>query len=276
MKKHNGKIGIFDSGLGGLTILGEVIARLPEREYVYLGDNLHAPYGDKTKEKIFAYTRSGVEWLFDAGVEIVVLACNTASANALRKIQQKVLPLKYPDKKVLGIIIPTAEEVNNFSQSGHIGVLATVATVDSGVFSREVKKYNPQIRMSAQSGGKLVELIESGGNEKKLAAEIKKVIGQLMAKDKLIDTIILGCTHYALIEKQIKKILPKKIKLVSQGEIVAIKLADYLKRHVEIRKKLSQRSAICFYTTADDAEVKKKMAQFFGKKVSIETVAYKI
>ncbi|MFZ2188094.1 MAG: glutamate racemase [Candidatus Moraniibacteriota bacterium] len=275
MKKKQGKIGIFDSGLGGLTILKEVIALMPNREYLYLGDNLRAPYGNRTQKKIFQYTLAGVEWLFERGAEIVILACNTASANALRKIQKDFLPAKYPGKKVLGIIIPTAEEAINFSKSGHIGVLATKATVASGTFEKEVKKYAPRIKISSQSGGKLVELIENGENKQKLGLEIEKIVHQLITKGKFIDAIILGCTHYALIEGQIRKILPKKIGVINQGNIVAMKLADYLKRHTEISQKLSSSSAVCFYTTANDGEIKKKMVQFYGKKIPIETVAYK-
>ena len=276
MKKHNGKIGIFDSGLGGLTILREVVRLMPNREYVYLGDNLRAPYGNRTQKKIFAYTLAGVEWLFQQGAEIVILACNTASANALRKIQQEVLPHKYPSKRVLGIIIPTAEEAIGFSKSGHVGVLATVATVLSGVFEKEVEKYSPEIKVSSQSGGKLVELIERNKNKKILQKEIENVTEKLISKDALIDAIILGCTHYALIKNEIKKIVPKNISVIEQGEIVAIKLSDYLKRHVEIRKRLSRISSVCFYTTADSDEVKKMMRQFYGKKISISTVSYKI
>jgi glutamate racemase len=275
-KKNDGKIGIFDSGLGGLTILRAVVSLMPDREYLYLGDNLRAPYGNKSQKEIFIHTRAGVEWLFGSGAEIVILACNTASANALRKIQQEVLPHKYPSKRVLGIIIPTAEEAVGFSKSGHIGVLATVATVLSGVFEKEVEKYSPEIKVSSQSGGKLVELIERNKNKKILQKEVKKVTDKLISKDVLIDAIVLGCTHYALIKNEIKKIVPKNISVIDQGEIVAIKLADYLKRHVEIRKRLSRISSVCFYTTADGDEVKKMMAQFYGKKIPVATVAYKI
>jgi glutamate racemase len=280
LKKHNGKIGIFDSGLGGLTVLREVVRLMPNREYVYLGDNLRAPYGNRTQKKIFAYTLAGVEWLFQQGAELVVLACNTASANALRKIQRTWLPRNYPGKRVLGIIIPTMEGAHQFSQSGHIGVLATVATVASKAFEKEAKKRavgrRKKIRIISQSGGKLVELIEHAQDAKKLRGEIKTVVRQLLIKDQLIDAVILGCTHYALIKKQIKKIVPKNISVIDQGEIVAIKLADYLKRHAEIRKRLSRQLAVCFYTTAQSDEVKKKMAQFYGEKISIATVAYKI
>lgn len=254
----------------------EVVRLLPQREYLYLGDNLRAPYGNRSEQKIFEYTLAGVEWLFGHGAEIVILACNTASANALRKIQREVLPLKYPSKRVLGIIIPTAEDIGQFSKAGHVGVLATVATVRSKTFEKEIKKCNSHIRIVCQSGGRLVELIENGGNEKLLQAEIEKVTRRLISKDKLIDAVILGCTHYALIKNQIKNSLPKDIGVIDQGEIVALKLADYLRRHKEIGKKLSKESAVCFYTTSDKVVVKKMMAQFYGKKISISTVSYKI
>ena len=276
LKKNAGKIGIFDSGLGGLTILREIIRLMPNREYLYLGDNLRAPYGEKTQAEIFRYTLAGAEWLFSRGAEIIILACNTASANALQKIQQEVLPFKYKNKRVLGIIVPTIESIDNFSKSGHIGVLATKATVASDVFEKETKKYWPKTQIISQSGGRLVALIEQNENEKELEVEIERVIGQLTRRDKYIDTVILGCTHYALIENQIKKALPENIGVVSQGEIVAIKLADYLNRHMELCQKLSAKHSIYFYTTSSDGKIKELMAQFYGVKISIKTVAYEI
>lgn len=274
MKNTDKKIGIFDSGLGGLTILKEIVKLIPNREYLYLGDNLRAPYGDRSEEDIFKYTLSGVKWLFDNGAELVVLACNTASANALRKIQQEFLTLKYKDKKVLGIIIPTMEEVGNFSKSGHIGLLATRATVTSGVFEKEMKKNSLESQMSCQSGGRLVELIEGNKNGDILSAEIEDVVGQLISKDELVDVIILGCTHYALIKDRIRKILPNNISMIEQGNIVAKKLLDYIARHSEINEKLSNQSAVFFYTTSDSDEVKKMMGQFYGANISVSTVNY--
>ena len=217
-----------------------------------------------------------MEWLFDSGTEIVILACNTASAGALRKIQQEILPFKYPDKRVLGIIIPTAEDATSFTRSGHIGVLATKATVISKVFEKEIGKHNPEVKIVCQSGGKLVELIESGENKDILLEEIKTVINALLLKDSLIDAVILGCTHYALIESQIRQVLPKNIKVVSQGGIIAVKLLDYINRHDAIREKLGNRSSVSFHTTSDNDDVKKKMVQFYGSNISISTVAYKI
>lgn len=276
MIKPSGKIGVFDSGLGGLAILKEMAGLMPEREYSYLGDNLRAPYGDKSQDKIFEHTLAGVEWLFADGAEIVVLACNTASANALRRIQCEVLPVKYPEKKVLGIIIPTVEVLGNSSRTGHIGVLATSATVESGVFEKEVGKYNSETRVVCQSGGQLAELIERDGASEALAAEIKNVTDRLIGRDKLIDTVILGCTHYALIAGQIRAALPPGIKAVGQGGIVAAKLRDYLDRHDEIRGKLKDGFSISFHTTSGKDEVKKLMARFYGQDIAVSSVEYRI
>ncbi len=267
-----GKIGVFDSGLGGLTILKEMIGRMPDREYVYLGDNLNTPYGNKSQEEIFRLTSAGVEWLFGQGAEIIVLACNTASANALRRIQQEILPQKYPEKRVLGIIIPTVEEADKFSQAGHVGILATRATVASGVFEAEMKKRNPTIQVVCQSGGDLAELIERDAKDGSLEEEITRVVERLIAEDDQIDTLVLGCTHYALIADKIADFLAGKVKIVTQGQLVAEKLDDYLERHSEIREKLSRESKVNFYTTSEDEQVKKLMIRFYGEKVSVETV----
>ena len=259
-----GKIGIFDSGLGGLTILKEVVKFLPNHEYIYLGDNVNAPYGEKPQDEIFKLTLAGVEWLFKNECEIVVLACNTASAKALRKIQQEILPLKYPTKRVLGIIIPTIEEISEFSDSMHIGILATQATVDSGIYEEEAeKRSDPKIKIIAESGGDLVNLIEQN-NTTALDAEIKRVTKNLLSKDTLIDTIVLACTHYALIKEDIQKAVPKNIKVVGQGALVAKKLLNYLQRHEEIRIKLSDKSSVNLYTTSENQQTKELMAKFYS------------
>jgi glutamate racemase len=275
-QNRHGKIGVFDSGLGGLTILKKAVSLMPNLEYLYLGDNLRAPYGNRSQEEIFSYTLAGVEWLFANGAEIVILACNTASACALRKIQQDILPSKYPSKRVLGIIIPTAEDATSFTESGHIGVLATKATVTSNVFEKEVRKYNSGVQIVCQSGGKLVEIIESDGNKNALLMEIKNVVNELLLKDDLIDVVILGCTHYALIEKQIRQALLKDINVISQGDIIAVKLLDYINRHDTIKEKLGNQSSVSFYTTSDNDDVKKKMVQFYGFNISISVVTCKI
>lgn len=272
MIKQAGGIGIFDSGLGGLNILKEVVKLMPDRKYVYLGDNLHAPYGDKSQEDIFRLTLAGVEWLFDNGAEIVILACNTASSNALRKIQREVLPTKYPDKRVLGIILPTVEEIEKFSKSGHIGVLATNATVASRIYEIEMEKQNPRIQIISQSGGTLTNLIEQDNDKTVLLAKIKEVTDKLISKDNLIDTIILGCTHYALIMEEIKQVLSNDINVVGQGGLVATKLSDYLNRHIKIKNRLSNLFSLHFYTTSDSEQVKQLMTRFYGKDIFISTI----
>ncbi len=271
MIKRTGKIGIFDSGLGGLTILKEVVKLMPCYEYIYLGDNQNTPYGNKSQDKIFNLTLAGVEWLFRNGAEIVVLACNTASANALRKIQREVLPVRYPDKRVLGIIIPTVEEIEKYSKTGHIGILATKATIESRIYEAEMKKQNPHIKIFSQSGGNLANLIELN-NKVEMLTEINSVVEELISKNNLIDTVVLGCTHYALIEEEIAQILPKHIHVVSQGELVAKKLKDYLTKHVEINIKLSNLFSLNFNTTSDSKHVQQLMTYFYGEKISISMV----
>ncbi|TRZ78409.1 glutamate racemase [bacterium] len=267
--KKIGKIGIFDSGLGGLTILKEVVKLMPYYEYIYLGDNKNTPYGDKTQNEIFKLTLAGVEWLFKNGSEIVILACNTSSANALSRIQQEILPIKYPDKKVLGIIIPTIEEIEKFSKSGHIGVLATKATVKSEIYEFEMQKYNSQIKIISQAGGNLANLIELNSNKSELLEEIKRVTSELIAKNDLIDTVILGCTHYALIAKEITQVLPKDIHIISQGEIIAVKLIDYLKRHTEIDSKLNNLFSLNVYTTSSSKHIQQLMTYFYGENIRV-------
>lgn len=218
-------------------------------------------------------TLAGVEWLFDKGAEIVILACNTASANALRKIQQEILPTKYPNKKVLGIIIPTVEEIEKYSKSGHIGILATKATVESRIYEIEMEKQNPQIKIISQAGGDLAKLIEHN-DEAGLAGEIKRVAGALLAKDDMIDAIVLGCTHYALVENEISQILPKHIRFIGQGKLIAAKLSDYLGRHLEISSRLCNASSVDFYTTSNNEQVKDLMKYFYGKNIIVSTVVF--
>lgn len=270
MKSTNVKIGFFDSGLGGLTILKEAVRQLPEYAYLYLGDNLNAPYGDKTAPEIFAHTLAGVEWLFAQEAKLVVLACNTASAVALRKIQQEILPIKYPNKKLLGIIIPTAEEAEKFSRTKHIGILATSMTVRSGVFEKELAKQNSAMQITCQAGGRLVEMIETDAGAEELEKEIRKTINELLNRDQKIDVIILGCTHYALIAEEIKKCLPATITIINEAPLVVAKLKAYLVNHPEVSCKISQNSAVALYSSSDDEKTKKLMQAFYGEKIEIK------
>lgn len=266
-------IGFFDSGLGGLTILKEVVKKLPQYSYIYLGDNARTPYGSRSGEVIYRFTCEGVEELFKRGAELVILACNTSSAAALRKIQQEFLPKNYPDKKTLGIIIPTAEEIGNMTKSREVGILATEATVNSGAYSSEINKINPGVKVYQQACPLFVPIIEAGEKDwKGLDLAIKKYLNELFLNSRKIDTIILGCTHYAIIEKKIKKYLPNGVKIVSQGQIVSEKIGDYLKRHPEIENKLSKGGERIFLTTENSERIKKLADLFYGEKINIEAI----
>ncbi len=266
---QNGTIGVFDSGLGGLTILKEFLKVLPEYDYLYLGDNERAPYGDRNQDEIFAFTKEGVEWLFSEGAGLVILACNTASSNALRRIQQEVLPKKYPEKKVLGIVIPTVEEMEKCSMTKHIGVLATQATVFSRVFEKEAAKRSAPVQVVTESGRDLARLIETNAPSDVLEKEIVDVVTRLVEKDEKIDTLVLGCTHYALIQEEIQRFVDPRIHVVGQGEIVAKSLQSYLERHTEIEKKLRKGGKVRICTTSGEDETKKMMRYFFGEDLDI-------
>jgi len=258
-------LGFFDSGLGGLTILKEVVKLLPQYSYIYLGDNARTPYGGRSQEVIYQFTTEGIRELFKRGAELVILACNTSSS-VLRRIQQEFLPRNFPNKRVLGIIIPTAEEAGNFSSSKNIGILATEATVNSLVYPKEINKIYPEIKVYQQACPLLVPIIEVGEIKwEGLDLLIQKYLKELFKKSKKIDTLILACTHYQIIKNKIKKYLPPKIRIISQGKIVAEKLKDYLKRHPEIEKKLSKNKKRIFLTTENSERVVKLAKLYFPK-----------
>ena len=245
--------------------------KMPEYDYVYLGDNARAPYGSRSFESVYEYTLECVKKLFDMGCELVVLACNTASAKALRTIQQKDLPTLAPDKRVLGVIRPTTELIGNYTKSNHIGVLATNGTVVSGSYPIEINKFFPNITVHQQACPMWVPLIENNEfNSPGADYFIQKNIDQLMRQSPEIDAVILGCTHYPLIEDKIKKQLPVSISVLSQGKIVADSLADYLFRHPEIAAKCSKGGSIHFYTTDTAEQFNKQAALFFGKEIKSE------
>lgn len=228
-------IGVFDSGYGGLTILNEFRRRLPEYDFLYLGDNARAPYGTRSFDIVFDFTRQAVEALFARGCHLVILACNTASAKALRSIQQTVLPHNYPGRRVLGVIRPTVEAVARFTSSGHVGLLATPGTVNSHSYALEIDKIHPGIVLTETGCPMWVPIVEAGEAQGSGADWfVKKYIDQTLASDPLIDTLLLGCTHYPLLLPKIKKFTPPGINIVPQGKIVADSLADYLSRHPEI------------------------------------------
>ena len=229
------KIGIFDSGVGGIIIGRAIREQLPQYDYLYFGDTLHMPYGEKTAEEIVAYTIQGVSYLWDHDCDLVIVACNTASAQAVRKIQQKFLPQHYPTKKVLGVIVPVIEDLGN---KKHIGILATCATVNSKSFTIEIQKLFPTIQVSEQMAPELATLIEDGNiAEAELMA--KKYLDILIEKN--IDTLVLGCTHYPLIRNFFEQeLIGKNITIISQDQIIPEKLTQYLTNHPEIESRLSR------------------------------------
>lgn len=269
-----GSIGIFDSGYGGLTILKEIEKQLPNYNFTYLGDNARAPYGTRSFESVYNYTLECVEWFFEQDCPLVILACNTASAKALRNIQQKVLPNKYPAKRVLGVIRPTTEIIGNFSKTKKLGILATNGTVNSNSYPIEISKFFPEIEVFQQACPMWVPLIENNEHLNQGADYfIQKDLEKLLNQNAHIDTILLGCTHYPLIQEKIKSFLPNTIQVVPQGEIVAKSLDSYLKRHSEIENALEKKSIINFFTTDSTDEFNKKATIFYNKSVNSQFVS---
>jgi glutamate racemase len=261
-------IGVFDSGFGGLTVLKEIVKELPQYDYLYLGDNARAPYGSRSYETVYEYTLECVKHLFDKGCHLVILACNTASAKALRTIQQKDLPLLAPKKRVLGVIRPTTEIIGNYSKTKHVGVLGTTGTVSSGSYIVEIEKFFPELKVFQEACPMWVPLIENNEcNNEGADYFIKRHVDHLMQQSAKIDAIILGCTHYPIIQDKIKKYLPTGVQLLSQGNLVAKGLKDYLIRHPEIEQNCSQQKSLSFYTTDRTETFDKPASLFFGEEV---------
>ena len=252
-------IGVFDSGIGGLTVLSELKKHLPQYDYIYLGDNARTPYGTRSFEVVYEYTLQAVKKLFDMGCPLVILACNTASAKALRTIQQNDLPKLAPNNRVLGVIRPTTEYVGGITQSKKVGVFATSGTVKSDSYKIEINKFHPEIDVYQEPCPLWVPLVEN--NE--YATEggqyfIKQHVTNLLAQCADIDAIILGCTHYPILQNEIQKCLPPAVKLITQGEIVAQSLKDYLQRHPEMETRLTKNTMLEFYTTEDPSSFDEK------------------
>ncbi len=267
-QKNNSPIGIFDSGYGGLTVLKEIVKQLPQYDYLYLGDNARAPYGTRSFETVYQYTLECVKHLFEMGCPLVILACNTASAKALRNIQQKDLPNIDPTKRVLGVIRPTTEIVGNYSKTKHVGILGTTGTVNSNSYPIEIAKFFPEVKVFQEACPMWVPLIENNEfNNEGSNYFIEKHIHQLLKKSDKIDTIILGCTHYPLLVNKIKQYLPHNITILSQGEIVANGLVDYLKRHPEMESRLSKNNQLEFFTTETPENFNEQASRFFGKEI---------
>ena len=256
-------IGIFDSGYGGLTILHGIRQLLPQYDYLYLGDNARAPYGPRSFEVVYEFTRQAVRFLFERGCQLVILGCNTASAKALRSIQQKDLPQWDPNRRVLGIIRPTAEVIGSLTKSRHVGVLATEGTIKSESYNLEIKKLHSDIEVTGVACPFWVPLVEYNEADSPGADYfVKKHIDQIMRQDPLIDAIILGCTHYPLLMPKILKYIPSGVRIVAQGEYVAESLKDYLSRHTSLEQKCSK-GGTAHYLTTENPQAFSQQAQIF-------------
>jgi glutamate racemase len=262
-------IGVFDSGYGGLTVLKEIIHKLPQYDYLYLGDNARAPYGNRSFETVYQYTLQCVEWFFQQGCSLVILACNTASAKALRTIQQNDLPKIAPGKRVLGVIRPTAEIIGSFSETKEVGILATNGTVFSESYPMEIAKFFPDVKVIQEACPMWVPLVENNEHTHHGADFfVKKNMHSLFEKGENIDVLLMACTHYPLLREKIEEYLPVGVKLVSQGEVVANSLTDYLSRHPEIETRCSKKGLRDFYTTDSTTDFDSHATLFFGEPVS--------
>ena len=268
-----GPIGVFDSGYGGLTILHGIRQQLPQYDYLYLGDNARAPYGPRSFDVVYEFTRQAVLKLFEMGCHLVILGCNTASAKALRTIQQHDLPQWDPDRRVLGIIRPTAEVIGNLTRSRHVGVLATEGTIKSESYNLEIQKLYPDITVTGVACPFWVPLVEYNEADSPGADYfVKKRIDEIMRKDPHIDALILGCTHYPILMPKILKYLPTGVRIVSQGEYVAQSLADYLVRHPQIEQHCSQGATARYLTTENPTKFKESAQVFLNESIEVENI----
>ena len=268
-----GPIGIFDSGHGGLTILDRIRQRLPQYDYLYLGDNARTPYGPRSFGVVYEFTRQAVERLFEMGCHLVVLACNTASAKALRTIQQHDLPGWDPQRRVLGIIRPTAEVIGSLTKNRHVGVLATEGTIKSESYRLEIQKLHPDIRVTGIACPLWVPLVENNEMHSPGADYfVRKYIMQMMAADPLIDAAILGCTHYPLLMEKIQQAMPTTVRIVPQGEYVAQSLHDYLQRHPEMEQQCSRQATTRYLTTENPEKFNDQARLFLNEAVAAEHI----
>ena len=277
MKQHlsntPGPIGVFDSGYGGLTILDKIREVLPEYDYIYLGDNARAPYGTRSFEVVYEFPRQAVNKLFDMGCHLVILACNTASAKALRSIQMNDLPQIDPARRVLGVIRPTVECIGEISKNQHIGVLATAGTIKSESYPLEIHKLFPEIQVSGTACPMWVSLVENNESQDEGADYfIRKYIDQLLSKDPQIDTVILGCTHFPILLPKIRQYIPDHISVIAQGEYVAESLKDYLKRHPEMDAKCTKNGNCQFYTTEAEEKFSESASTFLKQQISVKHI----
>jgi glutamate racemase len=268
-----GKIGVFDSGFGGLTVLRSIVDLLPNYPFIYFGDNARAPYGNKSFDLIYEYTLEGVNFLFDKGCEIVVLACNTASAKALRTIQQKDLPRIAPSKRVLGVIRPSTEEIASFTRSGFVGILGTEGTVKSESYLLELAKISPNLQVFQHACPLWVPLIEERQYDTVAGKMIiASDIDLLFKQNKNIDTILLACTHYPIIKSIIHEAVEQRASIIEQGPLVALKLKDYLTRHPEMASRLGNEQPVEFYTTEREDYFNQHASEIYGSIIKSQQI----
>lgn len=271
--KQAGAIGIFDSGYGGLTVFDKIHALMPQYDYIYLGDNARAPYGPRSFEVVYRFTRQAVMKLFEQGCQLVILACNTASAKALRSIQQRDLPEWDLTRRVLGVIRPTVELMDKLSHTKHVGIVGTTGTISSGSYQIELAKMFPHIRVTAEACPMWVPLVENNEADSPGADYfVKRHLEHLFAQDSQIDTLILGCTHYPLLLNTIRRYVPKGVTLLPQGEYVAQSLSDYLHRHPEMDAKLTQQGTCRFLTTESADKFSDTASLFLNRPIHVEQV----
>jgi glutamate racemase len=274
LSQQPGPIGVFDSGYGGLTILHSIRQQLPQYDYLYLGDNARAPYGTRSFDVVYQFTRQAVIKLFELGCQLIILGCNTASAKALRSIQQHDLPHLDANRRVLGVIRPTAEVIGTLTSNNHVGLLATEGTVKSNSYTLEIQKLWPAIKVTGVACPFWVPLVEYGeANSPGADYFVKKRMDELMSRDPLIDTIILGCTHYPLLLPKIKKYASSNVRIVPQGEYVAHSLQDYLSRHPEMENRLTKEGTCHYFTTENPLKFQESAQIFLHEKVDVEHIA---
>lgn len=268
-------IGVFDSGYGGLTVLKEIVKRLPQYDYIYLGDNARAPYGTRSFDVVYEYTLEAVKELFSRGCELVILACNTASAKALRTIQQNDLPNIDPSKRVLGVIRPSTEVIGDLTSTGHVGILGTEGTVKSESYVLELAKYAPSVKVVQHACPMWVPLIENHRHESDAGKMfIEEDVRKLLEKDDQIDVVVLACTHYPIIKEYIESIVPENVQIISQGAIVAEKLDQYLALHPEIESKCTKGGEITYLTSENPEIFDEKAKRFLGYEVHSKHVHF--
>ncbi|MBC8053719.1 MAG: glutamate racemase [Sphingobacteriaceae bacterium] len=275
MPQASGPIGVFDSGYGGLTVFKEIVKELPDYDFIYLGDNARVPYGTRSFETVYKYTWECVQQLFDLGCNLVILACNTASAKALRSIQQNDLPQLNDLRKVLGVIRPTAEVVGSYTKSGNVGILATPGTVASRSYVIEIAKFFPEISVFQEACPMWVPLVENNEiNNPAADYFVKKNLDNLFAVNPEIDTLVLACTHYPLLINKIREFAGPNVQIISQGELVAKSLNEYLKRHAEVEALCSKNQHQTFYTTECCSDFDKKATLFLGRELQSKQLIF--